>query len=139
VAAADAFTAHNQFKYDPATGDLTLYMASFSEVAVVADTEKAWEGNYDYNWYDADATELTIANADQLAAFGAIVGGMNGQTADNFEGKSVKLIGDINLGDKDNANGSLIFHPTPLTRALQERRQVHSLHSLTQLQASYPI
>ena len=42
LVAADAdFTAHNQFKYDPATGNVTLYMANFSEVAMVADTENA--------------------------------------------------------------------------------------------------
>ena len=115
VDASADFTAHNQFKYDPATGDVTLYMATFSEVAVVADTENAWEGEFDYTWYDADAKELTIANADQLAAFGAIVGGMNGQTRDSFAGKSVKLIADINLGDAEDAeynNGvSKIFYP----------------------------
>lgn len=104
-------TVHNGFTYDPATGDLTLAMKSFSEVAVIADTEKAWEGKFDYTWYDASKTELTIANADQLAAFGAIVGDMDGQTRDSFAGKTVKLIADINLGDKNNENESLIFHP----------------------------
>ena len=112
MTAVDTFTAHNQFKYDPATGDITLYMATFSEVAVVADTVNAWEGKFDYTWYDASKTELTIANADQLAAFGAIVGGMNGQTKDSFAGKTVKLIADVNLGDKENDNNpNLIFYP----------------------------
>ena len=95
----DTFTAHNQFKYDPATGDVTLYMATFSEVALVADTTGAWEGEFNYTWYDASKTELTIANADQLAAFGAIVGGMNGQTRNSFDGKTVKLLNDVNLGE----------------------------------------
>ena len=111
MGAAEAFTAHNQFKYDPATGDLTLYMASFSEVAVVAEPA-AWEGVRDYSWYDASATELTIANADQLAAFGAIVGGMDGKTADSFAGKTVKLINDINIGDITDEDGrKLMFYP----------------------------
>ena len=35
---------HNEFSYDPATGDVTLAMASFSEVAVVADTTNPWDG-----------------------------------------------------------------------------------------------
>ena len=96
---AGATPAHNQFKYDPATGDVTLYMATFSEVALVADTENAWEGKFNYTWYDASKTELTIANADQLAAFGAIVGGMaEGVEQDSFSGKTVKLISDVNLG-----------------------------------------
>ena len=112
--------AHNEFTYDPATGDVTLYLATFSEVALVADTENAWEGNFDYSWYtnavapadDESVTEYAIANADQLAALGAIVGGMNGQTQDDFAGKTVKLISDVNLGDKESKNNAdLIFYP----------------------------
>lgn len=106
------FTEHNQFKYDPVTGDITLYMATFSEVALVADTENAWAGKFDYTWYDASKTELTIANADQLAAFGAIVGGMNGQIKNSFARKTVKLIADVNLGDAEEANNpDIIFYP----------------------------
>ena len=60
----DTPDAHNEFTYDPVTGDVTLAMATFSEVAAVADTENAWKGNFDYSWYNAEATELTIANAD---------------------------------------------------------------------------
>ena len=108
----EPFTAHNQFKYDPVTGDVTLYIASFSEIAIVNDIDNAWEGKFDYTWYDASKTELTIANADQLAAFGAIVGGMNGQAQDSFAGKTVKLIADINLGDAEAENNpDLIFYP----------------------------
>ena len=108
----EPFTAHNQFKYDPVTGDVTLYIASFSEIMMVSDSDNAWEGNFDYSWYDANAKELYIANADQLAAFGAIVGGMNGQAQDSFAGKTVKLIADINLGDKESENNpDIIFYP----------------------------
>ena len=131
VASADAFTAHNQFKYDPATGTIVLYMATFSEVAVVAEAAK-WKGELDYSWYtdvikeDANATSFTIANADQLAAFGAIVGGMKKVTGrvdnkytysdeviqDSFAGKTVKLIADIDLGDSEEKNNSnIIFYP----------------------------
>ena len=116
VASDAGFTAHNQFKYDPATGDITLYMATFSEVAMVADTTMAWEGEFDYNWYDADAAELTIANADQFAAFGAIVGGMNSKERDSFENKTVRLIADVNLGDAEAENNpNLIFYPIGYT------------------------
>lgn len=111
---------HNEFYYDTLTGTVTMALASFSEVAAVADTENAWEGNFDYSWYtnavapaDGEAvTEYKIANADQLAAFGAIVGGMNGQKQDDFNGKTVKLLTDINLGDKESENNpDLIFYP----------------------------
>ncbi len=118
VDSIENLTTHNQFHYDALTGTLTLAMATFSEVAVVADTENAWEGNFDYSWYnnittiaEDGATDYVIANADQLAAFGAIVGGMNGQAQDSFAGKTVTLAADINLGDKENANESLIFYP----------------------------
>lgn len=117
VASTEDFTAHNQFAYNPENGALAVAMMSFSEVAVVADTVNAWEGAFDYTWYDESKTEFTIANADQLAAFGAIVGGIakdeqgNALDVDSFEDKTVKLISDINLGDKENANEELIFYP----------------------------
>ena len=108
----EPFTAHNQFKYDPATGDVTLYIASFSEIAIVNDTVNAWDGTRDYSWYKAEETQLYIANAQQLAGFSAIVGEMDGQTQDSFNGKTVTLIADINLGD-DEANNveGKIFYP----------------------------
>ena len=130
VANDEEFTEHNQFKYDPATGDVTLYIAGFSEIALVSNEENAWKGEFDYTWYDADETELTIANAEQLAAFGAIVGGMakkDGQgkiytstgldetvtvIQDSFSGKAVKLLADVNLGDaEDSNNPDIIFYP----------------------------
>ena len=110
VASGAAFDAHNQFKYDPATGDVVLYMATFSEVALAVEEAK-WEGNFDYDWYNADAKELTISNADQLAAFGAIVGGMDGQTQDSFEGQTITLMADIDLNDAEENNQSHIFYP----------------------------
>ncbi len=106
------FTDHNDFVYDPVTGNITLYVASFSEVSIVADTVNAWEGKFDYSWYEESKTEYKIANADQLAGFGAIVGGMNEKTRDSFKGKTVTLIADINLGDKESENNpNIIFYP----------------------------
>ena len=104
--------AHNEYYYDIATGTVTLAMATFSEVATVSDTENGWNGDFDYSWYDPDAAEYVIANADQLAAFGAIVGGMDGQTRNSFAGKTVKLIADINVDDAESDNDSTkIFYP----------------------------
>ena len=129
---AGALDQHNGFTYDPATGDVTVALATFSEVTMVAEPAK-WEGNFDYSWYtnavapvDGESvTEYTIANADQLAAFGAIVGGMKKVTErvdnkytysdeiiqDSFKDKTVKLIADINLGDDEVSNPSIIFYP----------------------------
>ncbi|MBQ6839363.1 MAG: hypothetical protein IJO45_01565, partial [Oscillospiraceae bacterium] len=100
---------HNEFYYDPATGDITVAMASFSEVAMVSE-EPAWEGKRDYTWYNTTDDVFEIANADQLAGLSAIVGGMDNQTQDSFSGKTIKLIGDINIGDLDSENG-IVFYP----------------------------
>ena len=120
--------AHNTFDYDPATGNVTLYLASFSEVALVAG-EATWEGEYDYSWYTPNAKEYYISNADQLAAFGALVGYMtqvqNGKYVhtpvgfykddehygDDFKDKTVHLLANIDLGDYEDANTKLIFYP----------------------------
>ena len=93
---------HNEFSYDPATGDVTLALASFSEVAVIADTNNPWDGKtLNYLWYAASATELTIYNADQLAGFAAIVDGKVEDIAqDSFAGKTVKLGNNIYLSGK---------------------------------------
>ena len=126
----ESFTAHNQFKYDPATGDVIMNLASFSEIVLLTNTKNAWEGNFDYSWYDATATELYIANADQLAAFGGIVGGMKKVTGradgkytysdeviqDSFEGKTVNLvcdiyIGDVNTATVDASENGIVFYP----------------------------
>ncbi len=116
---ASELTAHNTFTYDPLTGEVSVAMTSFSEVAMVADTSKAWQGKVDYDWYDVSKTELTVANADQLHAFSQIVGGMAaGIARDSFEGKTVKLLSDINLNHgnvvSDEEKGSAtttIFYP----------------------------
>lgn len=93
---------HNEFSYDPATGDVTLALASFSEVAVVADTNNPWDGEtINTLWYDASRSELTISNADQLAGFAAIVDGKaEGIAQDSFAGKTVKLANNITLSGK---------------------------------------
>ncbi len=93
---------HNEFSYDPSTGDVTLALASFSEVAVVADTNNPWDGEtLNYLWYDASATELTIYNADQLAGFAAIVDGKaEGIAQDSFKNKTVKLANNIYLSNQ---------------------------------------
>ena len=135
VLTLEELDGHNEFYYDPATGVLTVSMATFSEIAVASEYNKPWEGEFDYSWFTAGAGSYTIANADQLAAFSAIVGGMpigtaedgtyvyaheytdedDGETYHNytFAGETVTLISDINLADAEddrNENGC-IFYP----------------------------
>ena len=113
VESLSELTKHNQFHYEPLTGTVTLAMATFSEVALVSNTENAWNGDVDTSWYNNTDTSFTIANADQLAGFGRIVGGMaDGIGQDSFKDKTVTLIADVNLGDKESENNhKLIFYP----------------------------
>ena len=110
---ADGATpVHNNYEYDPSTGDVVLHLKSFSEVALVADTENAWEGAVDHSWYVDKSSPYTIANADQLWSFSQIVGGMAEDIKqDSFEGKTVKLIADINLGYGVENHPYTIFYP----------------------------
>ena len=104
---------HNSYSYDPATGNIVLHLASFSEIALVAG-EATWKGEYDYSWYNANADVYYIANADQLAAFGKVVGGMatdKGIAQDSFTGKTVTLKANVNLGDYEDDTNNLLFHP----------------------------
>ena len=156
-----AVAEHNNYQYDPATGDAVLYLKSFSEIALVADTENVWEGKFDYSWYDASKTELAIANADQLAAFGAIVGGMakldsegkiytseevDGATVvrDSFSGKTVKLIADIFIGDTneycDNADASengIVFYPIGYWNSEEKYERYENIEDRTSVSSGF--
>ena len=107
--AAGETPVHNSFVYDPATGDVVLHMASFSEVSIIAQPAK-WNGNRDYSWYTGKSDFYTIANADQLAGLSAIVGGMDDRTADSFAGKTITLVADINIDDLADEN-NMVFYP----------------------------
>ena len=123
VDAKNELNAHNQFTYNPVTGEVSVAMASFSEIAVVADTSAAWQGGEDYDWYNnTTGSTFEIANADQLHAFSKIVGGIakdedgNAIAQESFSGKTVTLLSDINLNHGtvlDNAEGTTktIFYP----------------------------
>ena len=88
---------HNEFSYDPLTGDVTLALASFSEVAVIADTNNPWDGTFE-NSYSGSGTEddpYLIASADQLAYFRTQVDNGN-----SFKDKFVKLNNNIYLSNQ---------------------------------------
>ncbi|MBQ4110532.1 MAG: hypothetical protein IJC74_06565 [Clostridia bacterium] len=111
VATVEELTKHNQFTYNPLDGTVVLAMATFSEIAVLSDTENAWNGDVNYEWYDSSLNSFTIANADQLAGFGKIVGGMAEYIdQDEFKDKTVKLNADINLG-YDGTENYINFYP----------------------------
>lgn len=101
VALSDEFTAHNQFKYDAATGDLVLYMASFSEVAMVAENDGHWHGTVATSFNKGTGTEADpyiISNADELAFFRDVVDGIAEWSGDrSFKDQYVKLANDVIL------------------------------------------
>lgn len=116
VNSKEELNAHNQFTYNSDTGEVSVAMTSFSEVALVADEENAWQGTYDFE-FDGEGTQekpYIISKADELAGFGAIVGGMKEQERNSYTGKHFKLIADINLGCGEGAsnNGTVkTFYP----------------------------
>jgi len=102
---------HNQFTYEPLDGTITLAIATFSEVALLSDTDNAWNGDVITSWYDVNKNEFKIANADQFAGLGNLVCG-----GTSFEGKTITLTNDINMGgDSCKVDGKLQFYPIGYT------------------------
>lgn len=93
---------HNEFSYDPATGDVVLALASFSEVVTVTDNLNPWTGTANTDWYTnpENSEYYEISTAEELAGLGILVN--NG--TDDFSGKTVKLGADIDLGGKISFN-----------------------------------
>ena len=99
--------AHNEFYYNAATGDVVLSLASFSEVAVVADVEADWKGESADAFNGGTGTEkdpYIIANAAQLAYFRDLVDG-----GKDFDDEYVKLANDIILNHHDEMSN--LFDP----------------------------
>ena len=104
MAAVDTLSAHNQFVYNADSGEMSVNMATFSEVTAVVAIDNPWDGKTrDVSWYNTTATEFTLTTAEQFAGFGDIVGGMaTGIEQDDFAGKTIKLGDDLNLGGLNN-------------------------------------
>ena len=98
MTAADTLTAHNQFVYDATSGNLSVAMATFSEVTAVVAVNDPWSGEIDTTWYNTTSNSFTITTEEQLAGLGAIVGGMaDGIEQDSFAGKTITLASDLDL------------------------------------------
>jgi len=106
-----AVPVHNNYEYDPATGNVSLYLKSFSEVALVADTVNAWNGDVATAFADGTGSEddpYIIANADQLAYMGICISNDNA----NYGSAHYQLIADVNIGGSDNYNeNGVVFYP----------------------------
>ena len=117
---------HNDYTYDPATGNVSVALASFSEVALLAKdtTYNVWNGGIDVSWYvgHENDTSYTIYNADQMNGLAYIVSGQpidtfTGTDPVNFSGKIITLARDI---DFDGENGLVdqdhVWYPIGLRR-----------------------
>ncbi len=96
VGSVAELTKHNQFTYEPLDGTITVALASFSEVALVADAENEWNGDVAESFADGTGTKTDpylIANADQLAYFNNVI-----SNNEEYGDKHYKLTSDINIG-----------------------------------------
>ncbi len=118
----ERLSAHNQFYYNPETGEIVLSLASFSEIITVTDMVNPWQGVVDTSWYDnvadkENTTNFTISNADQFVGLGKIVSGYGDIGSYGFKGKTITLTNDINLSGVDYLeNGKLQFYPIGYTK-----------------------
>lgn len=99
VASAADFNANNQYTYDSATGEVSIYVKSFSVFSAIKTSADVWDGTSDTNWYNEIDTEFTLTTAEQFAGFRDLVDGGN-----TFEGKTVTLGTDIDLNN-------ILFNP----------------------------
>ena len=88
------FAIHNQYTYNTETGEVSIYVKSFSVFSAVKTAADEWDGTSDTSWYNENDTEFTLVTAEQLAGFRDLVDAGN-----TFEGKTVKLGADIDLKD----------------------------------------
>ena len=110
---ADDVTAHNDYYYDPETGDVTMALASFSNILFEVNPSAPWGGSgetsspaiadhsafaytgADIDWYKSTDTEFTLTTAEQLYGLAKLVN----LGTDTFEGKTIKLGRDIVIND----------------------------------------
>ena len=118
VASLSELDAHNEFYYDAITGEITLAMATFSEVTGNVAIDNPWDGkSTDISWYVGHEydTEYTLYDTAELRGFAQLVGGMaEGYEGEyiTFEGKTVKLGADMNLGGNTGTEDNpVIFEP----------------------------
>ena len=97
VDSAADFAIHNQYVYDAETGNVTIYVASFSVFTAVQTTVSKWDDEtvVDKSWYNEDKSEFTIENVGQFLGFRDLV-----DAGTTFEGKTVTLATDIDLDKK---------------------------------------
>ena len=91
------FAIHNQYYYNAETGEVTIYVASFSVFTAVQSTASKWEDGTvaDTSWYNENDAEFTLKDVADFLGFRDLVDAGN-----TFAGKTVKLGTDIDLNNK---------------------------------------
>ena len=101
------FAIHNQYVYDEETGDVTIYVASFSMFVATQSEADTWDGTVAEGFASGDGTEenpYIIETAEQLAYFAKAV-----DEGNTFEGKYIKLGADLDLYlEQKDENGEVI-------------------------------
>ncbi len=83
---------------------LWLLAGSKADGAATSDT---WEAKADVSWYNTNSSSFDIDSPEELAGLAAIVNGTaKNVEADNFEGKTINLTADIDLGGKKGQDGT---------------------------------
>ena len=99
VASTAEFARHNQYVYDPATGEVSIYVASFSIFSAVKTSADVWNGTSVATGFGGgngtEASPYLINTAGQLVYFRNQVDAGN-----SFKGQFVKLNKDIDLNGK---------------------------------------
>ena len=97
VDSANDFAIHNQYTYDVATGDVSIYVASFSVFSALQTSADVWNGSSVAEGLSGDGSEgnpYIISSAAELIYFRDQV-----DSGRSFAGEFVKLTKDIDLAN----------------------------------------
>ena len=97
VKTTNDFAIHNQYVYNALTGEVVIYVSSFSVFTAVETSVSKWEDDTvaDDSWYNENDTEFTLEDVADFLGFRDLVDAGN-----NFDGKTVTLATDIDLNNK---------------------------------------
>lgn len=105
------------FNYQDKTATISY---SIEAVQGNADIPDEWDGTADVSWYNEEDTEFTLSTAEQIAGLASLVNGNVPSTYLNasewelpvsFEGKTVKLDGNVDFGEKYENGERVSFAP----------------------------
>ena len=89
--------------------------ASLPSLPEIPPRESKWDGTVDTTWYNQEETVFEVDTAEEFAGFARLAG------TDNFEGKTVKLGADIDLGLTNENGESVSFEPIGSTGQRDDR------------------